>query len=191
MLRLLEQPTSTTASTTIDSDDSMDSELRNSRKRKRSAAPTKKKTTTGTVLTARGKALLRLQLDLIEQRKNERARWLETHQWEDHDHYSLDSLNCCLRCSIKAYRQAIINNDLAELKKILEDSKTYPSWTMEERLLIEDNVVKLATSLGYGTMVDLLKDNKLAKRINLSTSLTTYGSNTGSVSRYTFGRAVK
>ncbi|KAI8333682.1 ankyrin repeat-containing domain protein [Chlamydoabsidia padenii] len=190
MLRLMEPTTTTTEASTwiLDSDDS-DSEPRYMKKRKRSGASTNKKKTTS--LTARGKALIKLQLDLIKQRKNDRALWLDTHPWQDHDHSSVETISCCLRCSIKAYRQAIINNDLPQLKTLLEQTKTYPSWTLEDRGVLEDNVLKLALSLGNSTVVELLKEDKKVKRIQLSKSITTYGSNTGYVSRYTFGHAVK
>ncbi|CAO3595612.1 unnamed protein product [Absidia cylindrospora] len=180
----------------LDSDDSdQDLEPKVNKKRKRSgAAQTRTKRTSTSTGTPRGKALIRLQLELIEQRKNERTVWLQNNTWHDHDHLSSSTskevLACCLRCSIKAYRQAIINGDMHGLKKLLEDTKTYPSWRTEDRSVAEDNALKLAASLGNQPMIDVLMEDT-TKRILLSPSLTTYASNTGFVSRFTFGHAVK
>lgn len=202
MLRLMEAATlettakSARATTVFDSDDSdQDSEPKVSKKRKRSGAAQTRTKKTSSTSTPRGKALIRLQLELIEQRKNERATWLESHPWHDHDHpsssTSKDVISCCLRCSTKAYRQAINDDDMRRLKKLLEDTKTYPSWKTEDRSVREDNVLKLATSLGNEKAMEMLTEDNESPRIKLSTSLTTYGSNTGYVSRYTFGHAVK
>lgn len=137
----------------------------------------------------RASSKLQLELNAIQQRKNELEQWLNENNWQDTS--SVDVTKCCLRCSISAYRQAVEENDEAKLEQLLKEKDTIPHWSHEERAIRDQNIFTLALTKGNSKIVNLLYDDQVGSRVKLSKNLTTYGSNTGYISRHTFGHAVR
>ncbi|KAI9264234.1 hypothetical protein BDA99DRAFT_51448 [Phascolomyces articulosus] len=102
----------------------------------------------------------------------------------------IDETDCCLGCSVLLYRQAVENNDLEKIKAILEDKKKVPHWSKENCQHWSDYVLSAAMLKENKEIVGLLLQDLEGERVVIPTKYTDYGSNTGYVSRYTFGHAV-
>ncbi|ORX52742.1 ankyrin [Hesseltinella vesiculosa] len=187
-LRFSSQPT-------IDVDSSSEDEHEPvQRKRKRtgtSSSSTKKKSSAATDPSRlRGKALLRFKEEQQELRKKDRAAWVINHGLDLHQHATTP--DCCLRCSTMVYRRAVLANDVAALKKIIDDRKTYPMWTVEDVGNQEKRVLQLALIKGNQEIIEMLQGELASDtRIQVPGHILSHGSSTGYISRHVFGHFIR
>ncbi|KAI8068747.1 ankyrin repeat-containing domain protein [Gongronella butleri] len=143
----------------------------------------------------RGKALMRYKEAQLDVRKKEREAWIETNGLADDADHASTGNNCCLRCSTKAYRDAVEANDMDTLKKLLEDKEKMPFWRSEDVGFFEDGLVQQALKHGNTEMAKVLIEDVQKSHGNHRTKvpehILEYGSNTGYISRSTFGHAIR
>ncbi|KAG0181661.1 hypothetical protein DFQ29_007537 [Apophysomyces sp. BC1021] len=102
-----------------------------------------------------------------------------------------DPSDCCLRCSIRLYREAVENNDVDALKKVVAAKETIPHWDSEDREIFGDTLYKTAVLKGNMELVDILMKDVKSDRLGVPSRYMDYHSNTGFVHRRTFGFAVR
>ncbi|KAI9498385.1 ankyrin repeat-containing domain protein [Zychaea mexicana] len=102
----------------------------------------------------------------------------------------IDETDCCLRCSIFLYRQAVEKDNLELLKAAVEDKEHVPYWEKEDCQHWSDMVVAAAMLKGNKEIVGLLLQSQENGRVQVPTKYMQYGGSTGYVSRFTFGHAV-
>ncbi|KAL0085941.1 ankyrin repeat-containing domain protein [Phycomyces blakesleeanus] len=99
--------------------------------------------------------------------------------------------DCCMRCSVSAYSEAIKNNDEDELKKVIGAHDTIPHWEEEDCALQGDRVIAAAVLNGNLNLVHLIKNDNGGIRVKVPPKYMSYGENTGYIRKSTFGHAVR
>ncbi|KAI9010901.1 ankyrin repeat-containing domain protein [Phycomyces nitens] len=99
--------------------------------------------------------------------------------------------DCCTRCSITAYREAVKNNDLKALEKIVAAKDTIPHWGDEDFALRGESVMAMAVLNGHTDIVNMLKNDSNENRVSVPAKYMSYQENTGYLRKSTFGHAVR
>ncbi|KAI9315379.1 hypothetical protein BX666DRAFT_396971 [Dichotomocladium elegans] len=124
-----------------------------------------------------------------DKRKNERAGF------DDAESVEISNADCCLRCKVQLYRQAVNTGDVEQLTVLINDKDHIPGWYRAECQQDCDHVMKEAISGGNQQIVELLlKDGLKAheqERVEIPRKYNSYGDDTGYVSRYSYGRALR
>ncbi|KAI8149897.1 ankyrin repeat-containing domain protein [Fennellomyces sp. T-0311] len=177
MLRMTDDPVS------ISSDDDSDAEeqITTSKRKKRSGSSAKP---VG-VKKLRGHAARKAAE--VEERQR---RQVERQGKSDAAIVGIDETDCCLRCGIGIYRQAVEEGNVEKLKRAVEDYDNVATWDNEDCEHWSDMVVATAMLKGDKELVGLLLKAPEKMRVAVPDKYLNYGSNTGYVSRYTFGHAV-
>ena len=190
MLRMTDEQITIGSSSESESDDGIST--RGRRRRSASTSTTRKKRSNSESKQGDKPKKLRGQAARkAAEAEDRQQRQMERQGKSDVAIVDIDETDCCLSCGVLVYRQAVENDDLEKIEAVLKDKKTVAYWSKENCQHWSDYVVSRAMVKGNKEIVGLLLQDVENDRVIIPTKYTQYGSNTGYVSRYTFGHAVR